>query len=60
MQSSGDANGPKRRTDWDAVDWRKANRIVTNLRQRIFRATRTNRNVLSKRATAAAVTQVAA
>jgi RNA-directed DNA polymerase len=42
MQSSGDANGPKGRTVWDFVDWRKANRIVTNLRQRIFRAARAN------------------
>jgi RNA-directed DNA polymerase len=42
MQSSGDANGPKGRTVWDSVDWRKANRIVTNLRQRIFRAARAN------------------
>jgi RNA-directed DNA polymerase len=42
MQRSGEANGPARRTDWDSVDWRKAQRIVTNLRQRIFRATRAN------------------
>ena len=41
MQPSGAANGPERRTDWDAADWRKAQRIVRNLRQRIFRATRT-------------------
>jgi len=26
-------------TDWQSVDWRKANRMVRNLRQRIFRAT---------------------
>jgi len=26
-------------TDWQSVDWRKANRVVRNLRQRIFRAT---------------------
>ena len=32
------ANGPKAQTDWNSVDWRKANRIVRNLRQRIFRA----------------------
>src|SRR5438270_9951420 len=36
------ANGPEGRTVWDLVDWREANRIVTNLRQRIFRAARTN------------------
>ena len=34
------ANGPNRQTDWDCVNWRKANRIVRNLRQRIFRASR--------------------
>ena len=33
------ANGPKGQTDWNCVNWRKANRIVRNLRQRIFRAT---------------------
>src|SRR5690349_1613435 len=33
------ANGPTRRTAWQAIDWRKAQRIVRNLRQRIFRAT---------------------
>jgi RNA-directed DNA polymerase len=42
MQSRGDANGPKGSTVWDLVDWRKAHRVVTNLRQRIFRATRAN------------------
>jgi RNA-directed DNA polymerase len=26
-------------TDWQRVDWRKANKVVRNLRQRIFRAT---------------------
>jgi RNA-directed DNA polymerase len=42
MRAAGPANGPSRRTDWHAVDWRRANRIVRNLRQRIFRATRAN------------------
>src|SRR6516165_4082376 len=42
MQSHSDANGPAGRTVWDFVDWRKANRIVTNLRQRIFKAARAN------------------
>jgi len=42
MPSASRANGPKGRTDWDRVDWREANRIVTNLRQRIFRAARAN------------------
>ena len=32
------ANGPLGPTDWNAIDWRHANRIVRNLRQRIFRA----------------------
>ena len=40
MQSVRLANGPERRTDWDTVDWRRAHRIVRNLRSRIFRATR--------------------
>ena len=40
MQSPGLANGPERRTDWDTVDWRRAHRVVRNLRSRIFRATR--------------------
>jgi RNA-directed DNA polymerase len=42
MQSSGNANGPERRTDWHAVTWRQADRIVRNLRQRIFRASQAN------------------
>jgi RNA-directed DNA polymerase len=33
------AIGPARPTDWQSVNWRKANRQVRNLRQRIFRAT---------------------
>jgi RNA-directed DNA polymerase len=36
------ANGPEGHTDWPTVDWRKADRIVRNLRHRIFRATRAN------------------
>jgi len=35
------ANGTKNPTDWTSVNWRKANRQVRNLRQRIFRATQT-------------------
>ena len=42
MRSASLANGPKGRTVWDLVDWREANRIVINLRQRIFRAARAN------------------
>src|SRR6266404_5621748 len=40
MQRSGAVNGPEEQTgtDWNAIDWRKADRIVRNLRQRIFRA----------------------
>src|SRR5690242_13466416 len=40
MRRASDANGPEGRsgTDWNAINWRKANRIVRNLRQRIFRA----------------------
>jgi RNA-directed DNA polymerase len=33
------ANGTTRPTDWHLIDWKKANRKVRNLRQRIFRAT---------------------
>src|ERR687887_273783 len=31
-------NGTDRSTDWQSVNWRKANRQVRNLRQRIFKA----------------------
>src|SRR5919204_3526597 len=31
-------NGTDRPTDWQSVNWRKANRQVRNLRQRIFKA----------------------
>jgi RNA-directed DNA polymerase len=34
------ANGPERLTEWQYVNWHKANRMVRNLRQRIFAATR--------------------
>src|SRR4051812_20659470 len=42
MQCGSPANGPSRRTDWNVVNWRRANRVVRNLRQRIFRATQAN------------------
>ena len=44
MQHPGAANGPEGRagTAWEAIDWRKADRIVRNLRGRIFRATQAN------------------
>ncbi len=33
-------NGPERHTDWNAVNWRQAERRVRNLRQRIFAASK--------------------
>lgn len=39
MQAATAVTGPERCTDWNAVNWRQANRHVRNLRQRIFRAT---------------------
>ena len=33
------ANVSKRTTEWHSVNWRKANKVVRNLRRRIFRAT---------------------
>jgi len=41
MQAIGLVNGTDRPTDWNSVNWRKANRHVRNLRQRIFRASQT-------------------
>src|SRR5438034_1238482 len=38
MHATNDANGPEGGTDWAGVKWRKAQRAVRNLRQRIFRA----------------------
>src|SRR6266487_3863440 len=38
MQASRLANGTEKQTDWNTINWRKANRAVRNLRQRIFRA----------------------
>jgi RNA-directed DNA polymerase len=40
MRKTTSANGPAERTIWQAIDWRKANRRVRNLRRRIFRASR--------------------
>jgi RNA-directed DNA polymerase len=34
------ANVTKRATDWQCINWCKAHRVVKNLRQRIFKATR--------------------
>jgi RNA-directed DNA polymerase len=39
MQGHPLANGTEKQTNWSAINWRKANRAVRNLRQRIFRAT---------------------
>lgn len=33
------ANGTMEHTDWHSIDWKRANRAVRNLRQRIFKAT---------------------
>lgn len=35
------ANGTMSHTDWNSIDWNQANRVVRNLRQRIFKATQT-------------------
>src|SRR5437867_7175676 len=42
MRCASTANGPKGSTDWDAIDWHQADRIVRNLRHRIFRASQAN------------------
>src|SRR5436309_12228220 len=39
MRETLSANGTEKQTDWNAINWRRANRTVRNLRQRIFRAT---------------------
>jgi RNA-directed DNA polymerase len=39
MQGHSLANGTEKSPDWHAINWRKANQVVRNLRQRIFRAT---------------------
>lgn len=38
MHVMNEANGPEGGTDWQRVNWRKAERTVRNLRQRLFRA----------------------
>lgn len=42
MQGFGNACGPEKRTDWNAIDWCEADRIVRNLRHDIFRAAQVN------------------
>ena len=39
MREETHANGPKERCDWASAEWGRAQRVVKNLRQRIFRAT---------------------
>lgn len=39
MQAQSLANGTKRLSDWNSINWKKANQNVRNLRHRIFRAT---------------------
>src|SRR5256714_2958550 len=39
MREPFSANGTETQTNWNAIHWRKANRTVRNLRQRLFRAT---------------------
>jgi hypothetical protein len=38
MHGTTDANGPEGGTTWQCVNWRKAERAIRNLRQRLFRA----------------------
>ncbi len=40
MRRASTVNGTETRTDWNGVNWRRANGIVRNLRQRIFRASK--------------------
>jgi RNA-directed DNA polymerase len=39
MHETTHANGPTERCDWQQVNWTKVNRVVRNLRRRIYRAT---------------------
>ena len=43
MQSARNANVTQRTTQWNCVNWRKANKVVRRLRQRIFKATRSGK-----------------
>ena len=40
MHELAHANGPTERCNWRQVNWTEVNRIVRNLRRRIFRATK--------------------
>jgi len=37
VNSGNCSNGPMESTDWNVVDWRRANTLVRNLRQRIYK-----------------------
>lgn len=39
MHELAHANGPTEQCDWRQVNWTEVNRVVRNLRRRIFRAT---------------------
>src|SRR5258706_15363120 len=39
MQAHSSANGTEKQTNWNTIEWKKAQRTVRNLRHRIFRAT---------------------
>lgn len=43
MQTVRNANVTERTTLWNCVNWRKANKVVRRLRQRIFKATRSGK-----------------
>ncbi|MBK1989001.1 group II intron reverse transcriptase/maturase [Sphaerospermopsis aphanizomenoides BCCUSP55] len=43
MQSVRNANVTERTTQWNRVNWRKVNKVVRRLRQRIFKATRSGK-----------------
>jgi len=42
MQTVSSVNSTVSQTDWQGVNWRKAHRLVRNLRHRIFRAAKAN------------------
>lgn len=48
MHELAHANGPTEQCDWRQVNWTEVNRVVRNLRRRIFRAT-TDIGVVSER-----------
>src|SRR6266576_356052 len=46
MREPFSANGTETQTNWNAINWRKANRTERNLRQRLFRATQEDNLVI--------------